>query len=94
MKQSALLINTARGPLVAEQDLADALNSGKLRGAGLDVLPVEPPRNGSPLFGAKNCIVTPHIAWATTEARGRLMNIAAENLRLFLRGAPQNVVNP
>jgi glycerate dehydrogenase len=94
MKQSALLINTARGPLVAEQDLADALNSGNLGGAGLDVLPVEPPRSGSPLFGAKNCIVTPHIAWATREARGRLMNIAAENLRLFLRGAPQNVVNP
>jgi glycerate dehydrogenase len=93
MKTSALLINTARGPLVVEQDLADALNAGKLGGAGLDVLPVEPPRNGSPLFGAKNCIVTPHIAWATREARARLMDIAVENLRAFLNGQPRNVVN-
>ena len=93
MKPSALLINTARGPLVVEQELADALNAGKLGGAGLDVLPVEPPRTGSPLFGAKNCIVTPHIAWATREARARLMKIAAENLRLFLGGTPRNIVN-
>jgi glycerate dehydrogenase len=93
MKPSALLINTARGPLVVEQDLADALNAGRLGGAGLDVLPVEPPKNGSPLPGAKNCIVTPHIAWATREARARLMQTAVENLRAFSAGAPQNVVN-
>ena len=93
MKPSALLINTARGPLVSEQDLADALNAGKIGGAGLDVLPSEPPRNGSPMFGAKNCIVTPHIAWATKEARARLMDVAAENLRLFLAGRPRNIVN-
>jgi glycerate dehydrogenase len=92
MKPSAFLINTARGPLVVEQDLADALNEGQIAGAALDVLPVEPPRNSSPLIGAKNCIVTPHIAWATKEARARLMNTAAENLRAFLAGNPQNVV--
>jgi glycerate dehydrogenase len=93
MKPTAFLVNTARGPLVVEQDLADALNAGRLGGAGLDVLPVEPPVNGSPLMSAKNCIVTPHIAWATKEARGRLMQTAADNLRLFLAGMPQNVVN-
>jgi len=93
MKPSAFLINTARGPLVVEQDLADALNSGRLGGAALDVLPVEPPRNGSPLMEAKNCIITPHIAWATKEARARLMDTAVENLRRFLAGRPQNVVN-
>jgi glycerate dehydrogenase len=93
MKPSAFLINTARGPLVVEQDLANALNSAKLAGAALDVLPVEPPRNGSPLIGVRNCILTPHIAWATKEARARLMETAVENLRAFIGGKPQNVVN-
>ena len=93
MKPSAFLINTARGPLIVEQDLADALNAGSLSGAALDVLPVEPPLNGSPLMQAKNCIVTPHIAWATKEARARLMGSAVENLRAFIAGKPQNVVN-
>jgi glycerate dehydrogenase len=93
MKPTAFLINTARGPLIVEQDLADALNGGKLAGAGLDVLPVEPPKERSPLIGVKNCIVTPHIAWATKEARTRLMQTAAENLRAFIAGKPQNVVN-
>jgi glycerate dehydrogenase len=93
MKRTAFLINTARGPLVDEQALADALNTGRIAGAGIDVLPVEPPQRDSPLFKAKNCIVTPHIAWATKEARTRLMDIAVENVRAFLAGTPVNVVN-
>lgn len=91
MKPTAFLINTARGPLVVDQDLADALNEGRLAGAALDVLSLEPPPN-NPLVGARNCIVTPHIAWATREARARMMTIAAENLEAFLKGTPQNVV--
>jgi glycerate dehydrogenase len=91
MKPSAFLINSSRGALVVEQDLADALNEGRIAGAGLDVLPTEPP-SASPLLTAKNCIVTPHIAWATREARSRLMEFAAENVAAFLRGAPVNVV--
>jgi len=93
LKPSAFLINTARGPLVVEQDLAEALNSGRLAGAAVDVLPVEPPVKGSPLMQATNCIVTPHMAWATKEARARLMDTVVENLRAFLAGKPQNVVN-
>jgi glycerate dehydrogenase len=92
MKTTAFLINTSRGLLVIEQDLADALNQKRLAGAGLDVLPAEPPQ-GSPLFAACNCIVTPHIAWATREARARLMGTAVDNVRAFLAGRPQNVVN-
>jgi len=92
MKQSAFLLNTSRGPLIVEQDLADALNAGVIAGAGIDVVPVEPPVNGSPLFSARNCIVTPHMAWATLEARGRLMDIAMNNIRAFLAGAPVNQV--
>ena len=92
MKRSAFLINTSRGPLVVEQDLAGALNGGMIAGAGLDVLSVEPPVHGSPLFSAKNCVVTPHIAWATHEARERLLVVAVDNVRAFLAGAPSNVV--
>jgi glycerate dehydrogenase len=93
MKPAVFIVNTGRGPLINENDLADALNTGRIAGAGLDVLSVEPPRPDNPLVGAKNCFITPHIAWATLEARTRLMNIAAENLKAFLEGKPQNVVN-
>ncbi len=93
MKPSAFLLNTSRGPLVVERDLADALNAGLIAGAGIDVVPQEPPVAGSPLFSAKNCIVTPHMAWATLEARGRLMDIAVNNVKAFLAGAPVNLVN-
>jgi glycerate dehydrogenase len=92
MKASAFLINTSRGPLIVDQDLADALNNGVIAGAGLDVLSVEPPPQSNPLLQARNCIVTPHIAWATREARERLMAIAVENVRAFVSGKPQNVV--
>ena len=93
MKSTAFLVNTGRGPLINEQDLANALNSGKIAGAGLDVLSVEPALKSNPLPFAKNCFITPHIAWATFEARTRLMNIATENLKAFIDGNPQNVVN-
>ena len=92
MKASAFLINTSRGPLVVDQDLADALNAGRLAGAGLDVLSVEPPAATNPLLMARNCLVTPHIAWATKEARSRLMDAAIANVAAFLSGQAQNVV--
>lgn len=92
MKPSAFLLNTSRGPLVVDHDLADALNKGVIAGAGIDVLSVEPPTGDNPLLTAKNCLVTPHIAWATKEARARLMEIAVENVHAFLSGAPRNVV--
>lgn len=92
MKPSAVVINTGRGPLVDETALADALDSGRIAAAGLDVLEEEPPANGSPLLRARNCYITPHIAWATLAARRRLMDIAINNVKAFLRGEPVNVV--
>ena len=94
MKPTAILINTGRGPLIDEAALADALNEGRIMAAGVDVLQEEPPRKGSPLIGARNCYITPHIAWAAQAARTRLLNIALENIKAFLKGEPQNVVTP
>jgi glycerate dehydrogenase len=93
MKPTAYLVNTARGGLVHDADLATALNADRLAGAGLDVLSVEPPVQDNPLLTAKNCIITPHIAWATRAARGRLIQATAANVQAFLRGQPINVVN-
>jgi glycerate dehydrogenase len=93
MKPSAFLLNTSRGPLVDEAALAEALNSGRLAGAGLDVLGVEPPAADNPLLTARNCVITPHVAWATRAARARLMRTAVANVQAFLAGQPQNVVN-
>ena len=90
---SSLLLNASRGQLVDEAALADALNNGRIAGAGLDVLSEEPPPASNPLLRARNCIITPHQAWATRAARARLMKIAVENVRAFLDGRPQNVVS-
>ena len=93
MKPNAFLINTSRGPVVDEQALADALKSGRISGAGVDVLSTEPPKESNPLLGCENCLITPHIAWAGFETRTRLVGIVEENLRAFVKGEPINVVN-
>ena len=93
MKDGVILINNARGQLINEQDVADALNSGKIAAAGLDVVYTEPIRADNPLLQAKNCIITPHMAWAPVESRQRLLDTVVENIRAFLDGKPQNVVN-
>jgi glycerate dehydrogenase len=93
MKDGVMIINTSRGPLVVEEDLKIALNSGKIAGAALDVVTAEPIDENSELLKAKNCILTPHIAWAPKESRSRLMNTAVENLDAYLNGVAQNVVN-
>ena len=94
MKDGVIIINNSRGQRVVEQDLADALNSGKVAAAGLDVVSTEPIREDNPLLKAKNCIITPHISWAAKESRQRIMDCTVENVRSFLSGSPQNVVNP
>jgi glycerate dehydrogenase len=93
MKPTAFLVNTARGPLVDEAALAAALNAGQIAGAAVDVLSVEPPLASNPLLTAKNCVITPHVAWATRDARRRLIDVTAANLAAFAAGQPQNVVN-
>lgn len=93
MRDGSIIINTSRGPLIVEQDLADALNSGKIFAAAVDVVSTEPIKTDNPLLTAKNCIITPHIAWAPKESRQRLMDIAAENLAAFVKGNPINVVS-
>ncbi len=94
MKKNAFFINTARGPIVDEQALADALNAGRIAGAAVDVVSREPIRDDNPLLTAKNCIITPHVAWAPIETRVRLVSLVAQNLAAFLAGSPINVVNP
>ena len=93
MKDGVIILNNSRGPLVVEQDLADALNSGKVAAAGLDVVSTEPIRGDNPLLGAKNCLITPHISWAARASRQRIMDMSADNLRSYVEGAPINVVN-
>ena len=93
MKDGVMILNNSRGPLIVEQDLADALNSGKVSGAGLDVVSTEPIKGDNPLLKAKNCIITPHISWAPKESRQRIMDHTVENVKAYLAGAPIHVVN-
>ena len=93
MKDGVILLNNSRGPLVVEQDLADALNSGKVYAAGLDVVGTEPINPDNPLLTAKNCMITPHISWAPKESRQRIMDCAVENVKAYIAGVPVNVVN-
>lgn len=93
MKSNAVLINTARGGLINESDLAEALNNGTIKAAALDVLTIEPPENENPLLSAKNCLITPHIAWGSFEARKKLLEIVVDNIKAYQQGKPQNVVN-
>jgi len=93
MKDGVIIINNSRGPLVVEEDLAAALNSGKVYAAGLDVVSSEPIKGDNPMLKARNCFITPHISWAPKESRARLMEVAVQNLVKFLEGCPVNVVN-
>ena len=93
MKDGVIILNNSRGQMVVEQDLADALNSGKVAFAGLDVVSTEPIRADNPLLTAKNCIITPHMSWGSRSSRQRIMDCTVENVRAFLAGQPQNVVN-
>jgi glycerate dehydrogenase len=94
MKDGAILLNTSRGPVIHEQAVADALRSGKLRGAAMDVVSEEPIRADNPLLTAPNCIITPHMAWAPTEARQRILDVTMDNIHGYLSDTPVNVVNP
>ena len=93
MKDGVIIINNSRGQLVVEQDLADALNSGKVYAAGLDVVSTEPIKGNNPLLKAKNCLITPHISWAAQASRQRIMDTTVDNIRAFIEGNPVNVVN-
>ena len=93
MKDGVIILNNSRGPLVVEQDLADALNTGKVFAAGLDVVSTEPINSNNPLLHAKNCFITPHISWAPKESRQRIMDCAVENVKAYQSGTPINVVN-
>ena len=93
MRPTAVIINTSRGPVVNAHDLAEALNNGQIMAAGIDVLETEPPKADNPLLKARNCYITPHIAWASQEARTRLMEIMVNNVKAFIEGNPVNVVN-
>ena len=94
MKDGVIIINNSRGQMVVEQDLADALNSGKVAAAALDVVSTEPIRGDNPLLKAKNCIITPHMSWGAKESRQRIMDCTVENVKSYMSGAPSNVVNP